>query len=129
MNQFLMLLEGEVPAGYDTQNLIFTFGSLILFGAVLYFAIIRPQKKREKDLKEQMSKLRVGDTVVTIGGLIGRVANIKDDEITISTSLANTLVTFQKAAINTVIKPEDANATEKALAPKKEKKAKKESEE
>ncbi|MCQ2466056.1 MAG: preprotein translocase subunit YajC [Clostridia bacterium] len=122
MNQFIMLLEGEAPAAYDTTNLIFTFGSLVLFGLVLYFAVIRPQKKREKELKEQLSKLRVGDTVVTIGGLIGRVANIKDDEVTISTSLANTLVTFQKAAVNTVIKPEAAEQT----VAKKEKKSKKE---
>lgn len=121
MNQFIMLLDGEAQAT-DPMNLIFTFGSLVLFGAVLYFAMIRPQKKREKELKEQMSKLRIGDKVVTIGGLIGRVANIKDDEITISTSVANTLVTFQKGAINTVIKPE--SESDKAPS-KKEKKSKK----
>ena len=44
---------------------------------------VQGQKKREKELKEQMSKMCIGDTVVTIGGLIGRVANIKDDEVTI----------------------------------------------
>ena len=94
---------------------------MVLFGLVLYFAVIRPQKKREKELKEQMSKLRVGDTVITIGGLIGRVANIKDDEVTISTSLANTLVTFQKAAIQTVI---SRNAEKKESKDKKASKSK-----
>jgi preprotein translocase subunit YajC len=47
----------------------------------------------------------VGDNVVTIGGVAGRVVNIKDDEVTISTSVANTLVTFKKSAVNTVVKP------------------------
>ena len=108
MNFELLRLAGELTeeqamqAANGTQQLIFTVGSLVLFGLVMYFAIIRPQKKREKNLKEQMSAMRVGDKVVTIGGIVGRVANIKDDEITISTSLANTLITFQKSAISTV---------------------------
>lgn len=123
MNQFVRLLDAATePTADATQQLIFTVGSLIFFGVVLYFMVIRPQKKKEKDLKEQMSKLRVGDTVVTIGGLVGRVANIKDDEITISTSVANTLVVFQKAAISSVIKPDDGTAKEKPA--KKEKKSK-----
>lgn len=125
MNQFIRLLDAATEPGADaTQQLIFTVGSLIFFGVVLYFLVIRPQKKKEKELKEQMSKLRVGDTVVTIGGLVGRVANIKDDEITISTSVANTLVVFQKAAISSVIKPDDGSAKDKPA--KKEKKAKSE---
>lgn len=125
MNQFIRLLDATTDPSVDpTMNLIFTVGSLVFFGIVLYLMVIRPQKKKEKELKEQMSKLRVGDTVVTIGGLIGRVANIKDDEITISTSVANTLVVFQKAAINAVIKPDDGTAKEKPA--KKEKKSKSE---
>ena len=57
-----------------------------------------------------MNKLQVGDRVVTIGGLVGFVANIKDDQITISTSAANTLVTFTKSSIQTVVKRENLNA-------------------
>ena len=58
---------------------------------------------------EQMSKLSVGDRVVTIGGLVGFVANIKDDQVTISTSAANTLVTFTKSAIQSVVKRDQLN--------------------
>ena len=76
---------------------------------VFYFILIRPQKKKDKELKEQMDKLQVGDRVVTIGGLVGFVANIKDDQITISTSAANTLVTFTKSAIQSVVKRENLN--------------------
>ena len=43
-----------------------------------------------------METLSVGDKIATIGGMVGYVANIKDDEVTISTSAANTLVTFTK---------------------------------
>ena len=82
---------------------------LVLMFVVFYFILIRPQRKREKELKEEVSKLSVGDRVVTIGGLVGFVANIKDNEITISTSAANTLVTFTKSAISTVTKRDKLN--------------------
>ena len=82
---------------------------LVVMFVVFYFILIRPQKKKDKELKEQMDKLQVGDRVVTIGGLVGFVSNIKDDQITISTSAANTLVTFTKNAIQTVVKRENLN--------------------
>jgi preprotein translocase subunit YajC len=56
-----------------------------------------------------MGKLAVGDRVVTIGGLVGFVANIKENEITISTSAANTLVTYTKSAIQSVTKRDRLN--------------------
>ena len=82
---------------------------LVLMFVVFYFILIRPQRKKDKELKEQMSKLAVGDRVVTIGGLVGFVANIKDDQVTISTSAANTLVTFTKSAIQSVVKRDQLN--------------------
>ena len=83
----------------DMMGSLTSFAVLILMFVVFYFILIRPQRKKEKELKEQMSKLNVGDRVTTIGGLVGFVANIKDDQVTISTSAANTLVTFTKSAI------------------------------
>lgn len=82
---------------------------LVVMFAVFYFILIRPQRKRDKELKEQMGKLAVGDRVVTIGGLVGFVANIKENEITISTSAANTLVTYTKSAIQSVTKRDRLN--------------------
>ena len=64
---------------------------------------IRPQRKKDKELREKIDKMRVGDQVITIGGLVGKVANIRDDEVTIMTSAANTLVTYKKSAINSII--------------------------
>ena len=86
-----------------------SLGLLLLMFVVFYFILIRPQRKKDKELKEQMSKLSVGDRVVTIGGLVGFVANIKDDQVTISTSAANTLVTFTKSAIQSVVKRDQLN--------------------
>ncbi len=88
-----------------TSNLLTLVLPLVVMFGLMYLIIIRPQKRKEKDLKKQVEAMAVGDQAVTIGGLIGKVVNIKDDEITLSTSVANTLVTFKKSAINTVIKP------------------------
>jgi preprotein translocase subunit YajC len=76
----------------------------LMFG-LMYLLLIRPQKKKEKKLREQIESMVVGDNVVTIGGIVGRVVNLKDDEVTISTSVSNTLITLKKSSINTVVKP------------------------
>jgi preprotein translocase subunit YajC len=88
----------------DPSSILTLVVPLVLMFGLMYLIIIRPQKKKEKDLKKQVESMAVGDNVVTIGGLAGKVVNIKDDEVTISTSVANTLVTYKKSAINTVKK-------------------------
>lgn len=102
---------GEQMAGGDLMSTLYSIGLLVIMFVVFYFLLIRPQRKRDKELKQQMASLAVGDKVVTIGGLVGLVANIKDDEITISTSAANTLVTFTKSSIQTVIRRDDIGKT------------------
>ncbi|MCQ2482871.1 MAG: preprotein translocase subunit YajC [Clostridia bacterium] len=106
---FRMILEAEAVPEQQV-----TFAPLIVFAVLMvamYAILVLPQRKKEKELKKQVEELSVGDKVITIGGLVGFVANIKDNEVTISTSVANTLVTFQKAAISTIIKREDLNKT------------------
>ena len=99
---------GSLLSG-DVTGSIASLALLVLMFVVFYFLLIRPQRKKDKELKEQMSTLAVGDKVVTIGGLVGFVANIKDDQVTISTSAANTLVTFTKSSIQTIIKRDQLN--------------------
>lgn len=111
---YSLFIEGETqaPAGYSQMDLIMGIGMIVLFGAIMYFMIYLPQKRRDKKLKEQMDKLCIGDKVVTIGGLVGVVARIEEDQITIYTSAANTPVAYTKAAIQTVI-PRNAESDEK----------------
>ena len=99
----------EGAFGMDQMGSLYSIGILIVMFVVFYFVLIRPQRKRDKELKKEMENLAVGDKVVTIGGLVGFVANIKDDEITISTSAANSLVTYTKSAIQTVVKRDRLN--------------------
>ena len=76
-----------------------------LMFALMYFLMIRPQKKKEKALRDLIDSMTVGDKCMTTGGIVGKVVNIKDDEVTIQTSVANTLITLKKSAISSVSKP------------------------
>ncbi len=89
----------------QVMSLLFSFGIPIAMLVGLYFLMIRPQKKEQKKRKAQRESLAVGDNIVTIGGIVGRVVNIKENEITISSSVAKTMMTFRKEAIDQVIKP------------------------
>ena len=65
-------------AGADSGGLM-SFLPLVLMFAVLYFIMIRPQMKRQKETKAMLESLSVGDEVVTVGGIIGKVTALKDD--------------------------------------------------
>ena len=54
---------------------------LVLMVAIFYFILIRPQRKRDKQFKELLANLQVGDEITTIGGMFGKVTKIKDDNI------------------------------------------------
>ena len=56
---------------------------MAVFILVFYFLIIRPQKKQEKEVNEMRASIKAGDEIITIGGLIGKVTRVTDDEITI----------------------------------------------
>ena len=66
---------------------------MVAMVAIFYFLLIRPQRKKDKQVKEMLSALKVGDRICTIGGLYGTIAAIKDDNVTLTMgSLQNTIV-------------------------------------
>ena len=60
-----------------------TIGYIVLFGAVFYFLLIRPQQKQQKKRREMLEELRVDDAIVTIGGVHGIVTKLREDYITV----------------------------------------------
>ncbi|MHB8963196.1 MAG: preprotein translocase subunit YajC [Saccharofermentanales bacterium] len=96
---------GSTPAPSGLSSLLQLVVPLGLMFVLMYFLMIRPQKKKEKALRELIDSMTVGDKCLTSGGIVGRVVNIKDDEVTIQTSVANTLLTLRKSAISSVSKP------------------------
>lgn len=80
---------------------------MVLVIVLLYFIMIRPQRKKEKELKAQIDAMKVGDKVVTIGGICGKVARIKDEYVFIETGNIGTpdeksVIKFERSAIKAV---------------------------
>ncbi len=92
-----------------TQQLLvqFVLPMVLVFG-LMYLMLIRPQKKKEKKTKELLNSLQVGWGVTTIGGICGKIVNIKDDEITIESSIDKTKILVKRWAIKDVDKPVEA---------------------
>ncbi|WMM26837.1 preprotein translocase subunit YajC [Tissierella sp. MB52-C2] len=81
------------------QGLILPIGFFVL----LYFMMIRPQKKKEQQIREMRDALRVGDQVVTIGGIYGKILKVKEDVITIEVGSAKTKLEMTKWSIGSVV--------------------------
>ena len=79
-----------------------TFAPLLIMFVVMYFLMIRPQQKRQKELKAMMDALAKGDEVVTAGGILGRVVQVKDAYVTLEVA-AGTEMVVQKNAVTTLL--------------------------
>ena len=79
------------------------FMMVILF-ALMYFMMIRPQKKKDKEVKQMRESLSVGDEVITIGGIHGKVVKVNDEVITLEMAHAKQRIEFSKWAIGSVPK-------------------------
>lgn len=89
----------------NTGSILVTVGYLVFFILIMYLLIFLPQKKRDKKAKAMLDALLVGDSVVTIGGISGKVINIKDDEVTLETGVERSKINIKKWAIKEVVKP------------------------
>ena len=83
---------------------------MVVLFAIMYFMIIRPQKKREKLTQQMLAALTVGDKLVTIGGIQGKITQIKDDTLVLETGSASekSYVKVSRWAVKEVLKPAEA---------------------
>lgn len=95
------------------NNQTFTLIWLIAIVAIFYFMIIRPQQQRTKKQKEMQDSIKVGDKVVTIGGMYGTVKSLDEDTMTLKVA-ENANVVFAKAALAQILQPpgQDMGASE-----------------
>lgn len=108
-----LLLEAAAEGG--TGSSLSFFLPLILIFVVMYFLMIRPQKKREKETQAMRSNVEVGDEIVTIGGVIGRVVNLREDSLLIETGSDRVKMRISRWAVQT-----NNTAAERAAAAKAE---------
>jgi preprotein translocase subunit YajC len=87
-------------AGGGGGDFILQLLPIVLMIVIFYFLLFRPQQQRMKAHQEMVSNIRRGDTIVTQGGLIGRVTRVKDDGVEIEVEIAdNTRVRVVKSTV------------------------------
>lgn len=75
---------------------------LVAFLALIYFMMIRPQKKKEKADNEMREGLKIGDEIMTIGGVVGKIIKVNEKSVIITTGADKTKIEFVKSAIASV---------------------------
>ncbi|HIS77490.1 MAG TPA: preprotein translocase subunit YajC [Candidatus Merdivicinus excrementipullorum] len=72
---------------------------IVLIVVVMYFILIRPQRKRDKEMQKMRNSLQVGDEVTTSGGIIGRVVSLREDTVVIETGSDRSKIRIKRWAI------------------------------
>ncbi|MBR1686273.1 MAG: preprotein translocase subunit YajC [Clostridia bacterium] len=93
-------------------SIITTLLPMVLIFVVFYFMLIRPQQKKDKQVKEMLNNLKVSDRVCTIGGIYGTITQIKDDTITLSVGNQNMTMVVARWGIRSVEEVSIENDTE-----------------
>ena len=86
---------------------------VVIMFAVFYFFVIRPENKKKKKTEEMRSSLSLGDEIITIGGMIGKIVQITEDTITFETGEDRVRIQTKKWAISTTAKMEAEEAKKK----------------
>ena len=109
---------GSAPAGGGAMGLLIWL--LVLF-LMFYFLLILPQRKRERDFKRMISALKRGDRIVTVGGIVGKVIDIRKD--TVKIKVANTTeLEVTKRSIASILAPKVAEKEKEKEENREEKK-------
>ena len=96
MFYFLSATADTLPAAGLTGTLFMLVGMF----ALMYFVMIRPENKRKKEAEQMRSSMKVGDEITTIGGITGKVVNIKEDKFVIESGADQVRIEFAKWALS-----------------------------
>ena len=92
---------------------------IVALFAIMYFMLIRPQKKKDDEIRKMRDSLKVGDEILTIGGIYGKIVRIKDDRLTIQVGSDRTKIDVAKWAINNLEKGSESKGSKEAAEDKK----------
>ncbi len=88
----------------ETGSILFTFLPLVIMLLAVYFMMIRPQRKKEKETANMRNSIEIGDGITTIGGIVGHVVSIKEDTFVLETGNDRVKMRFKRWAIQEVEK-------------------------
>ncbi len=91
--------DAGAAVGSQLASILMMIVPLALMIGIFYFLILRPEKKRNKEMQAMLNNIQVADEVVTSGGIIGRVLSVKEDTVLIETGSDRTKIRVLKSAI------------------------------
>ena len=104
----------------DSVSMLATFIPLILMIVIFYFLLIRPQKKRDKEVQKMRENIEIADEIVTIGGIMGKGVTIKAETVVIETASDHSKIRMARWSIQ-----QNITATERAAQEQQAKKEEK----
>lgn len=108
MTKFSYILAQAQPAASGTSMLMQMLPLVLMFGA-MYFLLIAPQRKKQKEHEKMLAALKAGDEIVTTGGLYGTITSVKDDRFVVRIGDSQK-VELGKGFVHTVVKKSDSAA-------------------
>lgn len=113
INPLLALAAAVDPAAEGgVLGMAMSFIPLLLIGVMFYFMLIRPQKKKDKQVKKMLEELKIGDRITTIGGIHGTIHAIKDDTLIVAVGQDKVKLVFARWGIRSVDEVSIANDSE-----------------
>lgn len=101
MESILLFAQTAASGADQKSSSIQMIVLMVVLFALMYFLMIRPQKKRQKEEQEMRNALEIGDEIVTIGGIVGRVVTIRENDLIIETGADRNKMKIERWAINT----------------------------
>ena len=89
---------------FMNSNTLVNLLPIVLLFVLMYFLMIRPQKKKDKQIKDMRNSLTVGDEIITIGGLCGKIVKTKDETIVVQVGADKVKFEMMRWAVSTVTK-------------------------
>ena len=93
---------GEAAEINPVVSLVLSMAPMILIFVVFWLFLIRPQRKKDKQVQEMLNNLKVGDRICTIGGIYGTIKQIKDDQFTLAVGNQDMTMVVARWAIRSV---------------------------
>ncbi len=110
---YLTLLAAQATRKGSSWTMILM---MVAVFAVMYFLMIRPQKKKQKEEQAMRDNLQIGDEITTIGGIVGKIVTVKDDSLIIETGADRNRMKITRWAISQNNTANEKLAAERAAA-------------
>ena len=117
LNQSILLAKAQSNATGGFMS----FGILIVFIVIMYFFMIRPQRKKDKETQEMRNAIKVGDDIITIGGIVGKVVKVREESLVIAVGADKVKFEVMKRSVSTVLGAGEKASEKKSAASREEK--------